>query len=95
MRRWDGHEREVGRIAKEVGFENVVLSSQTISMPKMLQRGSTGEDAGGDGGDGVDVDGGGDEDNGDDDGGDDGDDSDNSDENYDKNDEDELEKLNL
>ena len=40
--RWDEHEKIVGEVAKEIGFDNVVLSSLSISMPKMLHRGSTG-----------------------------------------------------
>ena len=40
--RFDGHEREVGKIAQEMGFEHVSLSSAVMPMVRIVPRGYTG-----------------------------------------------------
>ena len=40
--RFDGHEREVGQIAQEMGFEHVSLSSAVMPMVRIVPRGYTG-----------------------------------------------------
>ncbi len=38
---WDGHERAAGRLARELGFSQVSLSSQVVPMVKLVARGDT------------------------------------------------------
>jgi len=40
--RYSVHEEEIGRLAKDVGFTHVSLSSETMSMSRIVQRGFTG-----------------------------------------------------
>ena len=40
--RFSGHEETVGRIANEMGFSHVSLSSQTMPMVRIVPRGYTG-----------------------------------------------------
>ena len=43
MLRYDVHEREVGEIALEMGFEQVSLSSTIMPMVRVVPRGYTGK----------------------------------------------------